>query len=105
MELEAVGSLSGGAPVHHPLPHPGDPRLGLLIGVEPAVLLLHLRRGLQAQRHLLLGGDAADVLLFLGDGIEDAAAEVAEQRDGSDDEGHPESAARHGTLPREDRPI
>jgi len=40
-----------------------------------------------------LGGDAADVLLFLGDGIEYAAAEVAEQGDDSDDEGYPESAA------------
>ena len=52
--------------------------------------------GLQAERHFLLGGDVADVLLFLGDRVEDAAAEVAEDRDGRHDEGGEEPAARHG---------
>jgi hypothetical protein len=65
-----------------------------------AELRLHLRRGLQAQRHLLLDRNV-NVLLLARDGIEDLRPKVADQgdhRDHNRDENSPgeEGAAASG---------
>jgi hypothetical protein len=74
-----VGTLSRRAPGHQALSDFVDSCLQFGIGILAPELLRHLGRRLQSERYLLLRRDPRDVLLFLGDWIEDAAAEVPQQ--------------------------
>jgi hypothetical protein len=65
-------------------------------------LLGHFGSRLEPERDLLLGSNARDVLLLLGDRIEDAASVVSQNRDDGYDERDEESAAGHEASQNEE---
>ena len=102
MILEMVRTLSCRGPGHQALADAGYPRLHLLVRVQSPELLFHFGRCLEPERHLLFGGDAGDVLLFLGDRIEDAAAVISHHGYDGNHESDEESAAGHGASREEE---